>query len=74
MPNTGKPMRSTITIVVIVLLLLYIAHGANPAFSGQVGQAGFGIVMCLPIIGFGVLFFKFARWHKGFHRRMRGGR
>jgi hypothetical protein len=34
--------------------------------------AGIGIVMCLPLFGICLLFYMFARWHRGFHRRMTG--
>jgi hypothetical protein len=34
------------------------------------GTPALGAVVLLPIIGFGLLFWKFAKWHRSFHRRM----
>jgi protein-S-isoprenylcysteine O-methyltransferase Ste14 len=67
MRNLSNAAKWVLLLLVGLPLFGYVSHGV---LASSAGSAAFGIIMCLPIVGLGMLFWKFATWHRGFHHRM----
>jgi uncharacterized membrane protein len=68
--KVSRPAKWVLSLLVGVPLLGYACQHVLASVPPH--TAGIGIVMCLPLFGICLLFYMFARWHRGFHRRMTG--
>jgi hypothetical protein len=64
-------MKKILVIAAIVPLYAYVTtHGTDDSIVGQLIHSLFGLIMCLPVFGMVWMFWRFTRWHRGFHKRM----
>jgi hypothetical protein len=68
MRNISSAAKWVLFLLLGLPLLGHVAHGA---LASSYGSGLFGVIMCMPILGIGMLFYKFTQWHRAFHRRMR---
>ena len=74
-----KPIHPVTAIALLLFLGAFIMDATKVSYLPEVsgtpgGSMVVGLILASPVFGIAFLVYRFVRWHRGFHRRMRGGR
>jgi hypothetical protein len=63
-------MKKLLFIAALIPIAAFVFTRAPPAMN-EFFSTIFSLIMCLPVFGIFYAFFKFGKWHRGFHGRMK---